>query len=128
LIPLIQNLTWQDFELLVDLVFSNAGWQRISVLGKTEKNIDLDLRSPVSGERVLVQIKSASDIEEFEFYSKEFSRMKDFAAFFYVVHSPKKSLASAKAPDRIQLVFAEQLADLVINAGLVKWLIEKNKC
>ena len=36
---------------LVDLIFSNAGWQRISVLGKTQKTLDLDLRSPVTGER-----------------------------------------------------------------------------
>ncbi|MDI6886291.1 MAG: hypothetical protein QMD22_08140, partial [archaeon] len=127
LIPLIQNLTWKDFELLVDLVFSNAGWQRISVLGKTEKNIDLDLRSPVTGERVMVQIKAASDKEEFEYYCQEFSRMKDFVAFFYVVHTPKKSLAYAKAPARTQLVFAEQLAKLVIDGGLVGWLIEKNR-
>lgn len=127
LIPLIQNLTWKDFELLVDLVFSNAGWQRVSVLGKTEKNIDLDLRSPVTGERVMVQIKAASDKEEFESYCQEFSRMKDFAAFFYVVHSPNKSLADAKAPARTKLILAEELADLVVNAGLVRWLIEKNK-
>jgi hypothetical protein len=127
LIPLIQNLTWKDFELLVDLVFSNAGWQRISVLGKTEKNIDLDLRSPVTGERVMVQIKAASDKEEFEFYCREFSRMKDFVAFFYVVHTPKKSLTYAKAPARTQLVFGERLAKLVIDGGLAGWLIEKNR-
>lgn len=127
LIPLIQNLTWKDFELLVDLVFSNAGWQRISVLGKTEKNIDLDLRSPVTGERVMVQIKAASDIEEFESYCQEYLRMKDFQKFFYVVHSPNKSLLAAKTPARTQLVLADQLAELVISAGLAKWLIEKNK-
>lgn len=127
LIPLIQNLTWKDFELLVDLVFSNAGWQRISVLGKTEKNIDLDLRSPVTGERVMVQIKAASDIEEFKSYCQEYSRMKDFQKFFYVVHSPKKSLLAAKTPARTQLVLADQLAELVISAGPAKWLIEKNK-
>ncbi len=127
LIPLIQNLTWQDFELLVDLVFSNAGWQRVGVLGKTEKSIDLDLRSPVTGERVMVQIKASSDKDEFASYCNKFSHMKDFAAFFYVVHTPKKSLINAKAPTPIQMVFGDQLANLVVNAGLVKWLIEKNK-
>jgi hypothetical protein len=127
LIPLIQNLTWKDFELLVDLLFSNAGWQRISVLGKTEKTIDLDLRSPVTGERVMVQIKAVSDKKEFESYCKEFSRTKDFEAFFYVVHTPKKSLTYAKAPVRTQLIFGEQLAKLVIDAGLAGWLIEKNE-
>lgn len=32
---LCQLLTWQDFELLVDLVFSTSGWRRTSIVGKT---------------------------------------------------------------------------------------------
>jgi len=27
----------QDFELLVDLVFSNSGWRHVGQLGKTQK-------------------------------------------------------------------------------------------
>ena len=50
---LIKGLWWQDFELLTDLVFSKLGWQRYSVLGKTEKGIDLDLYSPSTQKRVL---------------------------------------------------------------------------
>jgi len=34
---LIQGLWWHDFELLIDLIFSNSGWQRISVLGKRKR-------------------------------------------------------------------------------------------
>lgn len=45
---LISGLWWKDFELLVDLIFARSGWQRISVLGKTEKDIDLDIYSPVT--------------------------------------------------------------------------------
>ncbi len=127
LIPLIQNLTWKDFELLVDLIFSNAGWQRIGELGKTEKSIDLDLRSPVTRERVMVQIKAVSDKKRFEYYCKEFLLMKDFEAFFYVVHTPKKSLTSAKTPARTRLIFGEELAKMVIDAGLAGWLIDKNR-
>jgi hypothetical protein len=43
---LIKGLWWHDFELLIDLVFSKSGWQRFSVLGKTEKDSDLDVYSP----------------------------------------------------------------------------------
>jgi hypothetical protein len=75
----------------------------------------------------MVQIKAKSDRQEFEYYWQEFSRMKDFSFFFYVVHSPKKSLAVVDAPPHVKLVFAEQLAELVISAGLVRWLIEKNR-
>lgn len=53
--------------------------------------------------------------------------MKDFQKFFYVVHSPNKSLLAAKTPAQTQLLLADQLAELVISAGLAKWLIEKNK-
>lgn len=66
--PLITSLTWKDFELLVDLVFSHAGWQRVAALGGTEKDIDLDLFSPVSGRRAFVQVKSQSSVVEFNSY------------------------------------------------------------
>ena len=42
-VVLIQRLTWQDFELLVDPIFSRSGWQRISRLGGVEKTIDFEL-------------------------------------------------------------------------------------
>ncbi len=51
---LICKLTWKDFELLVDLLFRQAGWQRMGTLGKTQKTIDLDLYSPITDERILV--------------------------------------------------------------------------
>src|ERR1035437_887225 len=46
--PLIQKLGWKDFELLCDLIFTQAGWQRVSSAGKVQKTIDLELVSPVS--------------------------------------------------------------------------------
>lgn len=58
LVKLNQVLTWRDFELLTDLVFSAGGWRRISVLGKTEKAVDLDVEQPVTRERAMVQVKS----------------------------------------------------------------------
>ena len=37
LMLLIQTLQWKDFETLIDLVFRQAGWQRIGDKGKTQK-------------------------------------------------------------------------------------------
>lgn len=51
-------LTWQDFELLVDLVFSSSGWRRLSQVGRTQKTIDLELVLPSTAERAFVQVKS----------------------------------------------------------------------
>jgi hypothetical protein len=51
ILPLMLLLTWQDFELLVDLVFANSGWRRVGQLGKTQKTVDIELccRPRVSG-------------------------------------------------------------------------------
>jgi hypothetical protein len=125
LIPLIQSLTWKDFELFVDLIFTNAGWQRISVLGKTQKTLDLDLRAPVTGERAMVQVKSASNQAEFLQYQTEFKQAQDFSRLFYVVHSPTADLTAGQS-DRTTILTATELSRMAISAGLADWLMEKN--
>lgn len=50
---LIQNLQWKDFETLVDLIFRQAGWQRVGDKGKTQKTLDLELFAPVTGTSVV---------------------------------------------------------------------------
>ena len=77
LVPLICRLGWKDFELLTDLVFTQAGWQRIGSLGKTEKSIDLDLMSPVTGKRAFVQVKSQANLKTFRQYKKSFEGMDE---------------------------------------------------
>ena len=56
--PVIQQLDWDDFEDLVDMVFTAGGWRRIGGVGGTEKDIDFELQQPVTGEFVMVQVKS----------------------------------------------------------------------
>src|SRR5690606_25055073 len=75
---LIQNLQWKDFETLVDLIFRQAGWQRVGDTGKTQKTLDLELFAPVTGERAIVQIKSQSDLQQFLIYQKQFATMNDY--------------------------------------------------
>lgn len=126
LVPLIRSLTWQDFELLVDLIFTNAGWQRIGVLGKTQKTLDLDLKAPVTGERAMVQVKSASDRSEYIRYHKEFAQSQDFARLFFVVHSPARDLDPAQSLPNSTVLCAPELARMVVSAGLTTWLLEKS--
>lgn len=125
--PLIKSLSWQDFELLVDLLFSNAGWQRICTLGKVEKSIDLDAYSPVSGRRAFIQVKSQSNIETFKRYIEEFQSMTQYDEMYYVVHSNTLPLEELTLPQNIQLIGLDHLAKLVLNAGLPNWLITKSK-
>ena len=124
--PLIKNLTWQDFEILVDLVFSNAGWQRIAPLGKVEKSIDLDVVSPVTGKRAFIQVKSQSSKEEFENYLKDFKSMKQYSEMYYVCHTNTSALEEVQIPSNVQLIGLDRMAELTINAGLTRWLIAKS--
>lgn len=50
-LDLIRMMAPQDFELLVDLVFTSSGWRRLGVVGRTQDTLDLDLSLPSTGER-----------------------------------------------------------------------------
>jgi hypothetical protein len=128
LIPLIRKLHPKDLEILTDLIFRQAGWQRVSVAGGTEKDIDLDLISPVTGERIAVQIKSRAAADEYLAYRDKYADMRGFTRFYFVTHSPNESLRKeAGAADDPSFVFwgAEQLASQAARGGLTGWLIDK---
>lgn len=125
LTQLIQNLQWKDFETLVHLIFRQAGWQRIGDKGKTQKTLDLELLSPVTGERGIVQIKSQSDLPQFLSYQNTFITMTDYDKFFYVVHSAKPNLEKYENETDTKLYLVDKIAELTISAGLVEWVIKK---
>lgn len=125
---LIKGLWWSDFELLTDLVFSKLGWQRYSVLGKTEKGIDLDLYSPSTQKRVFVQVKSYTDRKQLDEYVSKFqSEYKNYgySEMYYVYHSGLENIDEKQYQDKeVKLINSRKMAELVISAGLVKWLIK----
>ncbi|WP_320110744.1 DUF6508 domain-containing protein [Draconibacterium orientale] len=124
---LIKHLQPQDFEILVDLIFRQMGWQRVSVLGKDLKTFDLELFSPITQERAGVQIKTGADLNKFKFYQKEFETMTDYDKFFFIVSSPQKDLMSFKNEDKkIKLYLTEDVANLTLSAGLTNWVIQKS--
>jgi len=116
---LMKLLGPRDFELLVDLVFTTSGWQRLGVVGKTEQILDLDLILPSTGERAFVQVKSKTTSKELAEYVAKID--EPYNRMFYVFHS-----GEARTDDpRVTVIGPEQLADLVMDAGLVSWLIRK---
>lgn len=122
---LIQNLQWKDFETLVDLIFRQAGWQRVGDKGKTQKTLDLELFAPVTGERGIVQIKSESDLHQFLSYQEKFATMNDYDKFFYVVHTAKNNLMTYENETDTKLYLVDKVAELTVSAGLVEWVIQK---
>ena len=123
---LIKGLWWHDFELLIDLIFSKSGWQRFSVLGKTEKDIDLDVYSPATQKRAFVQIKSSTSKSDFESYLKSYDEYEQFDEMYFIYHTCREDLASTLGERKdIHLWDLSRIARLVVNSGLVEWLINK---
>lgn len=128
LIPLIKMLHPRDLEILTDLIFQQGGWQRTGVLGGTEKDIDLDLTSPITNERIAVQVKSKATKQLYEKYAEIYSEMRGFTRFYFVAHSPDDALErAAREVDDDNFVFwgDRDLARQVVRSGLTGWLMDK---
>jgi hypothetical protein len=122
-LDLIRMLTPQDFELLVDLVFSTSGWRRLGDVGRTQDTVDFELVLPSTRERAFVQVKSKTTSTELaEYVAKLGERADLYRRMFYVYHSGSPA---PPADQGVTLIGPEQLAEMVVDAGLVKWLIEK---
>ncbi len=121
----ITELHWKDYETLIDLVFRNAGWVRVSVLGQQAKGYDLELREPITGDRYVVQIKSQASRSDLDATVQQFSAA-DYRKVFFVVHSPASNLANGMdLPGHVELVDPSHLASLALEAGLSSWIEEK---
>jgi hypothetical protein len=79
---LIRRLQPEDFELLVDLIFSRSGWRRESTRGGSQELIDIELMLPTTSERAFVQVKSETTPAEFRDYSAGLARHNQFARMF----------------------------------------------
>jgi hypothetical protein len=123
---LIQQLHWGDFELFVDLIFSRAGWRRLSRLGGSMKDIDLLVEQPLTGERASVQVKSAANQAVLDASVAAFLASGVATRFFFVCHSPRGTLGLSHVDDsRLQVWTNDRLAEAAVDHGLTDWLIER---
>lgn len=124
-VQMMRLLTPKDFELLVDLVFTTSGWRRLSVVGGTEKTIDMELVLPTTGEKAFIQVKSKTSQHEFdEEYFDAFQKMMQFGRLFYIFHTSVETSIEC-AENNVTIIDAKRLAQMILDAGLVSWLIEK---
>ncbi len=119
---LLAMLTWQDFELLVELVFSRSGWRRIGRTGGAQKTVDLELEMPITGERAFVQVKSRTTQAQMDDYVARFQGRPD-ARMFYVYHTAKSELTCDV--EGVVAVGPGRLSEMVLEAGLLDWLIDR---
>lgn len=120
-IEMMKDLGPKDFEILIDLIFSASGWRRLGPVGKTQATLDLNLMLPTTGERAFVQVKSKTTSAELAAYVAKIDDQGEDVRMFYIYHSGEASTND----ERVMLIDAEKLAGLVVNAGLVDWLIQK---
>jgi hypothetical protein len=92
----------------------------LGVIGGPQKTLDLDLILPSTGHRAFVQVKSETISKNLAEYIAKIDDVL-YKRMFYVFHS-----GEAKTDDpRVTVIGPEKLAELVMDAGLVSWLIQK---
>lgn len=123
IVGLMRLLTWQDFELLVDLVFSTSGWRRVGVVGRAQKTVDLELALPSTGERAFVQVKSQADGAALKDYIARHSSTEAYDRMFFVWHTG--SISETDDTEDVTLIGPTKLSRMVLDAGLSSWLREK---
>lgn len=119
--PLIGELTWQDFEVLADLITTASGWRRNSQRGGVEKTIDLDLELPLTGEIAFAQVKAKSTQAELDAYVAH-SLDREGMKMFFIHNSDLELYSDAK---NVYVIGRDRLAALVVKLGFVDWLVEK---
>lgn len=128
--PIVERLHPRDLEVLVDLIFRNAGWQRVGVLAETDTDIDLALESAVSGERIAVEVKAQAAMEDYREYAARYDSMVGFDRFYFVTRSPiDADAAQERAASRtaVGITFwgSRTIALRAAHNGLARWLIDK---
>lgn len=124
----ITSLNAKDFEVLVDIMFRQSGWRRVSMLGKAMRDCDMELQDPINGDRYLVQVKTSAGLNDLKEYKTCFDE-PDFRRMFFVVSRPEGNLSDHE-PDEdsnIRLLLPQKIAEMVVDLGLTKWVMDKIK-
>lgn len=124
IISLIQRLNPIDFEVLVDMMFARAGWRRVGHIGKTQRDKDLDLEMPLTGEKAIVQVKTQTSALEIEDYIQRKQDWLGYDRLFYVFHTLKGRFDGTDE-EGVTLMDATGVADRVVELGLVDWVINR---
>lgn len=119
---LLAELDPYDFEVLVDLVFAQGGWRRVSALGGAQSDTDLVAIQPLTGERAFVQIKSQATKQDFEASMQKYRESSGLSRMYFACHSPIGVWGSSS--NDVTLWTREALAQRVLDAGLFDWLCD----
>lgn len=126
LLALIQRLSWADFEELVDHILHRSGWTRISTLGGLQKDVDLVVEQPLTGERMAVQVKSTADAALVRHCAQRLSARPVGERLMLVCHSPQGAIDGGGGEGRpLELLMGGDIARKAIQAGLLDWVVQR---
>ncbi|MDQ7839015.1 MAG: hypothetical protein RDU59_11070 [Thermodesulfobacteriota bacterium] len=118
---------WKDFETLVDLLFRQSGWRRITMVGESMRYVDLELEDPITYDRYQVQVKSQANLSDFVKYANDFGNA-GYRKLYFAVHTPGKDLVRHDSDNsETQLLLPNRLAEMAVDLGLVNWVLSKIK-
>lgn len=120
----LDRLHQDDFELLIELIFSSSGWKRISKVGGTQKTLDIALTLPTTGEHCFVQVKSQTSAATFRKLVAALDNSQGYSRMFFVYHTPADAFEN-DAADRVTVWSRYEIAGQAIRAGLVDWLLAR---
>ena len=121
---ILDQLHQRDFELLIELIFSRSGWQRVSAVGGTQKTLDMALKLPTTGESCFVQVKSQTDRHIFTKLVKQLDNYSGYARMFFVYHTPAAAFDNPNT-ERVTIWPRYEIAKQVVDAGLVEWTLAR---
>jgi hypothetical protein len=122
---LVTRLGEKDFEVLIDVILSRTGWDRLEKLGGVTEGIDLEVENAAADEIAFVQIKSSATQAILDDYVARFNERRDrYKRMTFAVHSPKGKLIP---PDdrSVQVWTGRTIADLVVRLGLGDWVAKR---
>jgi hypothetical protein len=80
---------------------------------------------PVTQERIMVQVKSEASMDEARKVENSAALLTQYHRVFLVTHTFHGAL-NTKDLRRVEIIDAQRLAILALDAGLCDWLLEKS--
>ena len=115
---LLDQLHQDDFELLIELIFSSSGWKRISAVGGTQKTLDIAMVLPTTGEHCFVQVKSQTNRSTLRKLVEALDNSQGYSRMFFAYHTPAEAFDS-DATDRVIVWHRYEIAKQAIRADLL---------
>jgi hypothetical protein len=92
---LIIRLGDKDFEVLIDLILSRSGWDRLAKVGGVTEGIDIEVQNRAADEIAFVQVKSSANQKTLDDYVSRFSDRRDhYDRMIFAVHTPQGDIVS----------------------------------